>query len=342
MITERFQGTLQGTLRNPGTVAAPSAPVVRQNGPADYFNSSYTDRYGSYTDPKPGPAGASPSIGDIALGAFFDDGDKSKASQRYETSDDVRDQYVLAAKSAANKLTASLQSPTKAAPTAPMYKPQEDNNVDQPEQSVSSSDLTTSIGIDPAMQLFQSARNALTLSAPNMGLNFGSAVQGIAAAYALGRHIFSGTQPANPQTQLSIKPKVITNTKTASGGSNMGSNLLGSILTPPGGPGLPPKGEDDTKDKVLPPPTPLSNQSMKTDVFSPGEVGQMGGRTKAANPEEHNPRDRSNRFRQSTMFTITPDQAMNFIAKTESSDNSLKSLIREEIRRRIEEEVGKK
>ena len=322
MITEQFQGTLR-------------APVATQTGsPPSLFNPNINT--GSSTFTRAGSASvAVPSMGELALNALVGNGaDKSGGAQNYTAPDRIRRGFAAAA--------AKERAP-KAVPTTPI-KPQQDNNVAQPEQSVSPSDLTTSIGIDldPAMQLFQSARNALTLSAPNMGLNFGSAVQGIAAAYALGRQIFSGTQPANPQTQLSIKPKVITNTKTASGGTNMGSNLLGSLLAPPGAPGVPPPPKDEDNTKPLPSPPPLSNQSIKTDMFSSGEVAQMGGRPKAANPEEHNPKDRSSRFRQSSMFTITPDQAMNFIAKTESSDNSLKSLIREEIRRRIEEEVVKK
>ena len=226
-------------------------------------------------------------------------------------------------------------SPT-VVPTAPMDKPQEDNTVTQPAQSVTPSDLTTTIGTDSAMQMPQSAKNQLSLSGPNMGLNFGGVVQAIGAAAALGRNLFPVVQPI-----ASFLSNLRNTTTTASGISNMAANIYTGPGSP-GTPGQPPKDEDNKKDTPLPSPTPLSNQSMKTDMFSPGEVGQMGGRPKAANPEEHNPRDRSSRFRQSSMFTITPDQAMNFIAKTESSDNSLKSLIREEIRRRIEEEVGKK
>lgn len=320
MITEQYQGTLR-------------APVATQTGsPPSLFNPNINT--GSSTFTRAGPASvAAPSMGDLALNALVGNGaDQSGGAQNYTASDRTRSAYAAAA---------APQRAPKAVPTTPI-KPQQDNNVAQPEQSVSPSDLTTSIGIDPAMQLFQSARNALTLSAPNMGLNFGSAVQGIAAAYALGRQIFSGTQPANPQTQLSINPQVKTSTKTASGVNNMAANVVGALLAPPGAPGVPPPPKDEDNTKPLPSPPPLSNQSIKTDMFSSGEVAQMGGRPKAANPEEHNPKDRSSRFRQSSMFTITPDQAMNFIAKTESSDNSLKSLIREEIRRRIEEEVVKK
>jgi len=327
MITEQFQGTATAT----GTATARATGVSsRALGGSTNVGTST----GSYT-PSAGAGAAinsSPSQNDLIMGALSGNGeDQSGGVANYRTPPNV------------NAARARSPQPT-AVPTTPI-KRQQDNNVAQPEQSVSPSDLTTSIGIDPAMQLFQSARNALTLSAPNMGLNFGSAVQGIAAAYALGRQIFSGTQPANPQTQLSIKPQVMTSTKTTSGGTNMGSNLLGNLLAPPatpGAPGVPPPPKDEDNTKPLPSPTPLSNQSMKTDMFSSGEVAQMGGRPKAANHEEHNPKDRSSRFRQSSMFTITPDQAMNFIAKTESSDNSLKSLIREEIRRRIEEEVVKK
>ena len=328
MITEQFQGTLR-------------APVAQQTGsPPSLFNPNINT--GSSTFTRAGSASvAVPSMGELALNALVGNGgDQSGRDKNYTASDTTRRGFAAAS----SRAEAKERAP-KAVPTTPVpSKPQQDNNVAQPEQSVSPSDLTTSIGIDldPAMQLFQSARNALTLSAPNMGLNFGSAVQGIAAAYALGRQIFSGTQPANPQTQLSINPKVITSTKTTLGGNNMAANLAGALLAPPGVPGVPPPPKDEDNTKPLPSPTPLSNQSMKTDMFSSGEVAQMGGRPKAANHEEHNPKDRSSRFRQSSMFTITPDQAMNFIAKTESSDNSLKSLIREEIRRRIEEEVVKK
>ena len=229
----------------------------------------------------------------------------------------------------------TLAPSPRVVPTAPMDKPQEDNTVTQPAQSVTPSDLTTTIGTDSAMQMPQSAKNQLSLSGPNMGLNFGGVVQAIGAAAALGRNLFPLVQPI-----ASFVSRLTNTTTTASGASIVPPRIYSSPPLP-GQPGTQPK-EDEKKIPPLPSPTPLSNQSMKTDMFSPGEVGQMGGRSKAANPEEHNPRDRSNRFRQSTMFTITPDQAMNFIAKTESSDNSLKSLIREEIRRRIEEEVGKK
>ena len=240
---------------------------------------------------------------------------------------------ILSGSKGTNRQT--LAPSPRVVPTAPMDKPQEDNTVTQPAQSVTPSDLTTTIGTDSAMQMPQSAKNQLSLSGPNMGLNFGGVVQAIGAAAALGRNLFPVVQPI-----ASFLSNLRNTTTTASGASIVPLRIFSSPPLP-GQPGTQPK-EDEKKVTPLPSPTPLSNQSMKTDVFSPGEVGQMGGRSKAANPEEHNPRDRSNRFRQSSMFTITPDQAMNFIAKTESSDNSLKSLIREEIRRRIEEEVVKK
>jgi len=320
MITEQFQGTATAT----GTATARATGVSsRALGGSTNVGTST----GSFT--APAAFNPPPSQVDLLLGALPGNGeDQSGRVANYTTSNRTRSGFAAAA--------AKERAPT-AVPTTPI-KRQQDNNVVQPEQSVTPSDLTTSIGIDPDMQMSQSAINLSTISGPGMALNFGlgSAVQSIVAGL---NRTFS---PA-PLSNASATSQLI-NTETG-GGSRMGSNtytVAASIPGAPGTPGQPPKDEDNKKDTPLPSPTPLSNQSMKTDMFSSGEVAQMGGRPKAANPEEHNPKDRSSRFRQSSMFTITPDQAMNFIAKTESSDNSLKSLIREEIRRRIEEEVVKK
>ena len=327
MITERFQGTLQGTLRTPGTVAAPSAPVVRQNGPPGYFNSSYTDRSGSYTSPPrfPDVVNPAPSYFELAVNTFRpNNGNQTNGGTDYRT-----DNNVNALRRDASQRDASQP---KLFPTAPSDSPKSNSDA-PPAQSVTTSDFTTNIAANPDTGMSQSALNLSSISGPGMALNFGlgSAVQGIVAG--LSRTFAPAIQSrANITSQL-------TNTATAGGGNGMGTNTFAGVV--PGLPGSPELPKDDEKPKVtpLPPPSPLSNQSMKTDMFGPGEVAQMGGKPQHSPRGEERPSDR---FRQSAYFRIEPKEAMNFNTKTESSDNSLKSLIREEIRRRIEEEVGKK